>query len=131
MKRNLRTLVLVLVAVLITSTFTQSAMALTQTKLVTAYSTTSSKVWGNINIDNPSYVVAGTSFSGPATKLTVRPKSTSGTNAANASTFNASTLSNGGGKAYYPGFIGGTIVNLWGNSDVPSYPASLNATWYF
>lgn len=111
--------------------FAGSALAQTTTRSVYAYSTTSSNVWSSISCSRENYKVVGTAFGGPATKLTVRPKSTSGTNAAYASTFSSSTLTNGNGKPYFPGYGPGSTVNLWGNSDVPSYPASLNATWYF
>ena len=132
MKKHSRIFVLMLVAMLIMSTFVQPAMALTQTKLVTAYSITASNVWGSISCDRSNYKVVGTAFGGPATQLTVRPRSTSGQNAANASTFSATVLTNGsGGKAYFTGYGPGSVVNLWGNSNVTSYPASLNATWYF
>ncbi len=106
-----------------------TAFAYVGSKSVYAYSTTSVRTWGNISCDYSGYFCSGTSFSGSGdvTKVTVRPKTTGGVNAANATTFSASALS--GGKDYFSSDY--ATVDLWANTDVYNFGGSITGYWKF
>lgn len=116
-----------LVAVFMITTMS-SALAYSGNKTVYAYSTTAVRTWGEITCSHDAYSCSGTSFSGSGsvTKITVRPKTSSGANAANATTFSASVLS--GGKDYFSSY---STVDLWANTDVYNFGGSITGYWRF
>ena len=122
-----KVLVLFLIAVFMLAIL-PTAFAYDGSRSVYAYSTTSVRTWGNIPCDYSGYSCSGTSFSGSGdvTKVTVRPKTASGVNAANATTFSASVLS--GGKDYFSDYA---AVDLWANTDVYNFGGSITGYWKF
>lgn len=125
MKKRALSFVVMLALGITLFAFPLTAQATATNHTIYGYSTTSVRAWGNVSCGGYlSYYCAGSSFSGPATKITVRPKTSSGTNAANATTYAAGALS--GGKQY---FSSHSQVDMWANTNVYNIAAGITGYW--
>ena len=124
MKKKILSIAICIALILTCLSFPETALATKTTRTIYGYSTTSVRAWGNVSRYYSAYHCAGDSFSGPATKITVRPKTTSGQNAAYATTYSANALS--GGKPYFDSY---SVVDIWANTNVYNNAAGIHGEW--